>query len=123
MVARSTSYIVPCAWQIDDRAVQALSRPILDEIITSLKEQFEFIIVDSTPVLPVADSTLLCQRADGVIFSILQNVSRLPHVYAAYERLAMMRIRILGAVVNGSPGLVNDADYTYSRRLVSTDGA
>jgi capsular exopolysaccharide synthesis family protein len=100
----------------DDRAVQALSQPILDDIIAKAKEGFDFIIIDSTPVLPVADSTLLCQQADGVIFSVLQDVSRLPQVYAAYERLAALRIRILGAVVNGSRGLAGYSSYTYAQR-------
>jgi polysaccharide biosynthesis transport protein len=106
----------------DDRAVQALSQPILDDIIAKAKEGFEFIIIDSTPVLPVADSTLLGQQADGVIFSVLQDVSRLPQVYAAYERLAALRIRILGAVVNGSRGLAGYSSYTYAQHTPPYEG-
>jgi polysaccharide biosynthesis transport protein len=52
-------------------------------------------------VLPVSDVLLVGQHVDGVIFSVLSDVSRFPNVYTAYERLAGLGIRILGAVVNG----------------------
>jgi hypothetical protein len=43
------------------------------------------------------------QHVDGVIFSLLRDVSRLPRVEAAYQRLARLDIRMLGAVLNGTP--------------------
>ena len=45
-----------------------------------LRGQFDFIIVDSCPVLPVADALLIGQHVDGVLFSIMQDVSQLPKV-------------------------------------------
>jgi hypothetical protein len=44
---------------------------------------------------------MIGQHADGVILSVLRNVSRLPAVYAAQQRLASIGIPILGAVVIG----------------------
>ena len=41
------------------------------------------------------------QQTEGVLFSVLCDVSRLPLVHIAYERLAMLGIRTLGAVVGG----------------------
>jgi len=44
----------------------------------------------------------------------MRDVSRLPQVYAAYERLAVLHIRTLGAVVNGiSGGSYGAGDYYY----------
>ena len=40
----------------------------------------DLIVVDSCPVLPVVDALLVGQHVDAVIFSILQDVSRLPKV-------------------------------------------
>ncbi len=42
------------------------------------------------------------QHVDAVIFSLLRDVSRLPSVQAAHERLERLDIRILGAVLNGT---------------------
>ncbi len=88
----------------DSRAIQTLARERLGELLQQLSEKYEFVIIDSAPVLPVADAQLIGQHADGVVLSVMRDVSRLPSVYAACERLALLRIRILGAVVNGMQG-------------------
>jgi capsular exopolysaccharide synthesis family protein len=111
---------VPGLWLMaagnsDGRAVQALAQPILGEVFRGLKEQFDFVIVDSAPILLVADSQVICQECDGVLFSVLQQVSRLPQVYAAHERLTALRARVLGAVVNGAEGPVSSSSYPYAR--------
>jgi succinoglycan biosynthesis transport protein ExoP len=90
------------AGQWNPAAIQALAQDNLAKIFEQLRSRFDFIIVDSAPVLPVADSLTIGQSADGVVFSVLRDVSRLPTVYAAYERLAMLGVNILGAVVGGA---------------------
>jgi succinoglycan biosynthesis transport protein ExoP len=88
----------------DSHATQALAQDNVAAIFEELRGQFDYVILDSAPVLPVADSLLLAQHVDGVIFSILRDESRLPRVYAAQQRLASLGVRILGAVINGTPG-------------------
>jgi capsular exopolysaccharide synthesis family protein len=85
----------------DNHAIQALAQDGVRTAFQKLKEQYDFIIVDSCPVLPVADAMLLGQHVDAVIFSILRDVSRLPAVYSAKQRLSNINIRTLGAVVIG----------------------
>ncbi len=86
----------------DRRALQALAQEgILRTVLDELKEQFDFVIIDVSPVLPVADALLIGEHADAVLLSVLRNVSRLPAVYAAQQRLADLGIRVLGAVVIG----------------------
>lgn len=85
----------------DPTATLALAQQGVREIFEQLKNQFDFIVVDSPPVLSVADSLLIAQRVDAVLFTTLRGVSRLPAVHAAYERLATLGIRILGLVAGG----------------------
>ena len=92
------------AGKADAQAIQMLALDALDSIFRDLKRDFDYILVDSAPVLPVADSLLISQQVDAVIFSILRDVSRIPKVYAAYERLSMLGVRMLGAVVSGADG-------------------
>jgi capsular exopolysaccharide synthesis family protein len=101
------------AGQGDMHAIQALARDRLGQILAGLRAEFDFIVVDSSPVLPVPDSLLLAQHVDAVVFSILRDVSRVPKVYAAVQRLATLGIRILGAVVNGTRDDVYHAAYPY----------
>ena len=59
----------------------------------------------------MADSLPVSQVVDAVIFSILRDVSRLPMVHAAYERLAELGVRTLGAVVSGATDESDGYDY------------
>jgi succinoglycan biosynthesis transport protein ExoP len=89
----------------DGLALRALaSQDLLKSILGGLKDDYDFIIVDSAPVLPVTDTLLIGQDVDAVVFSVLRNVSRLPEVFTARERLTGLGVKVLGAVVNGIQG-------------------
>ncbi len=112
------------AGQGDSIAVQALARDPIRNLLKSVREEFDFVLVDTSPVLPVADALLIAQHVDGVLFSILRDVSRFPKVYAAYQRLASLGTRILGAVVNGTRSESYGSDYYYyAGRVAATDSA
>ncbi len=85
----------------DRLAVQCLAQENMDKVFDLLREQYDFIVIDVPPVLPVADALLVGQHADAVIFSVLKNVSRLPALHAAQQNLSALGIRTLGAVVIG----------------------
>ena len=102
------------AGRCDALAIQALAQDRTRALFEELKGQYDFIIVDSAPVLLVADSLLISHLVDAVIFSILRDVSRVPLVYAAYERLAGLGARTLRRVVSGTSGEI------YGRASIST---
>ena len=83
-------------------ALSILAQPRSRNLFDQLREQFDFIVVDSAPVLPVADTLLLGQHVDGALFSILRDVSQLPKIHAAHERIAALGVPILGAVLSGT---------------------
>lgn len=89
-----------CAGKKDRVAIDALSHSG-GEIFRQLEQNYDLVVVDSSPVLPVADALLVGQQVDAVIFSVLCDVSRMPALLAAHERMTMLGFRILGAVVNG----------------------
>src|SRR5262249_43817606 len=94
--------ILPGGRWDESQSIRALARDGVKNALAELRAGYDFIIVDSSPVLPVVDPLVIGQHVDGVIFSILRDVSRLPSVYAAHERLSEFGIRILGAVINGA---------------------
>jgi capsular exopolysaccharide synthesis family protein len=113
---------VLAAGECDDVALTALARGgvvnIFAEIFAEMRGQYDFILVDSAPVLPVADSLLLAQAADGVLMSLLRDVSRLGPVYAAQVRLAALSVRMLGAVLAGTrPIELYEHKYRYAGRV------
>jgi capsular exopolysaccharide synthesis family protein len=108
------------AGQCDGRTIQAMVQDGARHLFSQLGQHFDFVLVDSCPTLPVADSLLIGQHVDAVILSTLRDVSRLPMVYAAYQRLTTLGIRILGAVLNGASGDMHGSYFPYpylDRRL------
>ena len=83
-------------------------------LFEQLKQQYDFVIIDAPPVLPVTDSLLIGQHVDGVLFAILSAVSRAPAVYAAQQKLAPLGVRTLGAVVLGTGPEFSDKNYCYA---------
>ncbi|MDO4584165.1 MAG: polysaccharide biosynthesis tyrosine autokinase [Planctomycetia bacterium] len=82
-------------------AIIALAQGGMEEPMQLLREQFDFVIVDSGPVLTDADVLVVGRLCDGVILSVLRDVSRLPWVYEACERIRMVDIPLIGTVLNG----------------------
>jgi Mrp family chromosome partitioning ATPase len=98
------------AGQNDDAVLQALARDGGGGLLKALRQDYDFILVDTSPVLPVPDGLMIAQQADGVLFSLMERVSRLPLVKAACHRLTMVGAPILGAVVSASR---EDRSYGY----------
>jgi polysaccharide biosynthesis transport protein len=85
----------------DYAAITALSRPESAAVIKHYREGFDHVVVDAGPVLAFADVLLLGQLSDIAIVATMRDVSRMPQVTSAVDRLRSVGIRVLGAVVNG----------------------
>jgi polysaccharide biosynthesis transport protein len=85
----------------DYAAITALSRPETASVIKGFRDSFDHVVVDAGPVLAFADVLLLGQLSDLAIVATMRDVSRVPQVTAAVEKLRSVGIRVLGTVVNG----------------------
>jgi capsular exopolysaccharide synthesis family protein len=97
----------------DYAAITALSRPELAKVIKGFRESFDHVVIDAGPVLAFADALLLGQLSDVAIVATMRDVSRVPLVSAAVDKLRGVGVRVLGTVVNG----VSDST---SRRLYAS---
>jgi len=88
----------------DYASITALSRPETAKIIKRFRESFDHVVIDAGPVLAFADVLLLGQLSDAAIVVTMRDVSRVPLVTKAVQRLRSVGIKVLGTVVNG----VND---------------
>jgi capsular exopolysaccharide synthesis family protein len=92
---------VLAAGRCDRQTIRALTQGDLGPLLSRLKERFDFVIVDSSPILPVADASIIAQHVDAVLFSIFRDVSSKIKVNAALQRLQSLGVKVLGAVVTG----------------------
>jgi succinoglycan biosynthesis transport protein ExoP len=74
---------------------------ILDELA---RQGTDLIIVDSPPVLAVADALLLAQKTEGTLIVVQANSTRLQAVRRARNALAQSGTQLLGTVINRASG-------------------
>jgi polysaccharide biosynthesis transport protein len=79
------------------------------ELLARLRQTYDLVIIDTPPVLPVADALIMGRWVDGAVMAARFDASRLPLVERANRQLALAGIPVLGVVVNGVRG--QDAAY------------
>lgn len=84
----------------------------LKTLFDEARANYDIIIVDSCPLLPVMDGRVVGQFTDGAILSVIKDVSQLPLLTQAYHVLGTHDIPVLGCVVTGdSADSYGDYDY------------
>lgn len=89
------------AGQVNQQVLKMLALDSFRDLIEPLKPDYDFIVIDSSPLLPVTDGLMIAQHVDGVILSIRRDVSRISKVVMACQKLSMLGIPLLGAVTIG----------------------
>jgi len=87
----------------------------LSDLIGRLRRAYDLVIIDTPPVLPVADALIVGRWADGAVLAARFDASRLPMVERANRQLATAGSPVLGVVVNGVKGQhAAYGNYAYS---------
>jgi len=114
-------YVLPAGYWSPHR-LAVLANGVVGATFQQLREDFDFIIVDGTPVLPVADTRFISTHTDGVVLSVIRDYSRTPLVRSAKQILESFRVRVLGTVVTGSTEEVYHS-YSYHDLVDGTSSA
>ncbi len=81
-----------------DKAADLSGNPRFGELIRAASPYFDWIIVDSSPVLPVSDAVNLARACDGVLLVARGGVTKFPVAQRAQSELKASNI--LGFVLN-----------------------
>jgi capsular exopolysaccharide synthesis family protein len=68
--------------------------------LRTLREQFDYVIVDTPPTLAVTDGTLVGALADGVVLTVRSHRVTREEARACRDRLRQADVKILGVVLN-----------------------
>ncbi len=71
-----------------------------DQVLARLREQFDYVIIDSSPVFAADDATTLAPKVDATLFVVRSKYSRLAPVRQALDLLYQRQAKILGIVFN-----------------------
>lgn len=84
------------------------------DTLAQLTSEFDVVVIDSPPILPVTDAMLLSTMVDGVVLVVNSSKTSKQHVKAAYARLEFARAKVFGVLLNQVN--VNSQHYQYYRR-------
>ena len=69
-------------------------------IFTRLRDDFDLVLIDSPPVLPVTDAAILSQHADATLMLAAAGQTRRGDLHRAVEKLDQVGATIVGIVLN-----------------------
>jgi len=72
-----------------------------DRILTMLAERHDLVLIDSPPLLPVADASVVASRMDGVLVVAAAGSTARQELLDGLAMLDQVRGRVLGLVLNG----------------------
>ncbi|MCL4542051.1 MAG: polysaccharide biosynthesis tyrosine autokinase [Chloroflexi bacterium] len=95
----------PNLWVMTSGAVppnpaELLHSDAMSILIDTLRERFEIVIIDTPPVLAVADAMTLASKAGGIVFVLENGRARFTTTREALTRLRRSNTPLLGAVMN-----------------------
>lgn len=94
---------------------ELLSSPAMEELLKDLRSRFDYLVLDSPPLLAVTDATVLSAVVDGVVLVVESGTTPRNAVVRSFRMLHDAGGRVLGTVIN-KMDLRHDGYYGYSYR-------
>lgn len=93
--------VLPCGPRMMNAGV-LLSMPTLAELIDWATSQYEQVIIDCPPVLPVSDALIVGRYVDGVVFVMNPDKTHRRNIVRAVDQVRGLDLKIVGVVANTS---------------------
>jgi non-specific protein-tyrosine kinase len=92
---------------------EVLASSYVRDVIRSLLTHVDYVIVDTAPLLPVADGSEVAALADGTLLVARHGVTTDANVQRSVESLQRVDAKIVGVVLNRLP-VKRNSEYGYS---------
>lgn len=88
------------AGKIPPNPAELVGSEKMSQLLSYLKETYDYIIIDTPPVLSVTDPQLLALKADGTLMVIREGKARQKLILNAYKELKKLNINVIGSILN-----------------------
>jgi len=112
-------WILP-AGEATGNSLELLQSGRMTPMMEQLTSWFDWVVIDSPPILPLADTSVWTNIADGVLLVVRQGTSQKRQLERGLEAIGTQKL--IGALLNSAKG-VPHTDYYYrpSNRLPNED--
>jgi len=92
-----------------------------DQVLARMRQQFDYVLIDSSPVFATDDATTLAPKVDGTLFVVRGNFSSTRQVREALALLRQRQAKVLGLVFNRADASARS--YYYYKYADYHDGS
>lgn len=85
--------------------------PRFGQLLTQLRQRFDYVLIDSCPVFAAADAATIGAQVDGTLFVVRRGYSKSKVVREAIETLQQRQARVLGVVFNRANASLKSYHY------------
>lgn len=95
-----------------EESTELLHSPRAGELLARLGREFDLVLIDTPPMLHMADARIFANQADGVILVFHAGSTNLEEAISARDLFVQDRVRVLGTILNGfNPAREGKAKY------------
>lgn len=118
---RDPFYVLP-AGRIPPNPSELLGSTEMEETLNTLKEQFDYVIIDAPPVLAVTDAVVLGKWATGLLMVVATGTTTKTELNDALQTLETAGSNVVGIVATmipqKKPGRYSYGEYGYGAKTV-----
>jgi succinoglycan biosynthesis transport protein ExoP len=104
--------ILPCG-PIPPNPAELLTSARFEEFLSLLRDQYDFVILDTPPLLAVTDPSVVAHKVDGVFLNLRFTKNGRPDAERAKEILQNLKANVLGVIINDSESILKTSGYGY----------
>ncbi len=91
--------VLPCGY-VPPNPAELLGSAHMRQVVEALRTHYEWVLIDTPPILAMADTPVLCPLVDGVILVIGAEVSGRPTIQRAVDQIQGVGGKVIGVVLN-----------------------
>jgi capsular exopolysaccharide synthesis family protein len=96
---KSKCHIITCG-EKTNTFTSILESEKLNLLLSNLKSKYDYILLDSPPVINVSDALYISRYSDGILFVVSQKQSKIGFAKEAVNLLRQNKVNILGAIMS-----------------------
>lgn len=91
------------AGELPPNPSELLGSSQMQSLVGDLRDRFDYVIVDSAPLIPVTDGSILSRICDGALLVVRHGKTKRPEIESAVASVSSAGGRVLGTVYNCAP--------------------
>jgi capsular exopolysaccharide synthesis family protein len=91
--------VLPCGY-VPPNPAELLGSAAMKQVVDALRSHYDWVLIDTPPILAMADTPVLCPLVEGVILVIGAERSGRPAIQRAVDQIVSVGGKVVGVVLN-----------------------